>query len=83
LEKVGYWRTTPASIEPTNTATMNAAVTGTGAAVTIRASLPSGLSPSVKCSQNAQSVAMPKSAKNIRLIVTPPMAGWALLNGTP
>ena len=51
LEYVGYCRTTPASIEATNTTTMKPAAMGMGAAVSARAMRPSPWSREAKCSQ--------------------------------
>ena len=82
FEYVPCCRTTPASIEATNTTTMKPAVIGMGAVVTRRTSLLSSRSRA-KCSQKAHSTATMNSAKQIELTVTPPIFGIALLNGTP
>ena len=83
LEYVGYWRTTPASIDPTNTSTMNPAATGIGAAVMARVTRSSPQRRSAKCRKVAQIAARANSAKKIVLTVIGPIFGIALLNGTP
>ncbi len=83
LEYVGYWRTMPATIDPTNTTTMNPAVIGIGAAVSARAMRPSPCVRDVKCSQTAYIAVIANSARKIQATMNGPILGIALLNGTP
>ena len=67
----------PATIDAMNTSAMKPAATGTGAAVSARASRPSPWSREAKCSQAAYRAVIANNAKKIVLTLIPPIFGIA------